>query len=75
VAELERRHLGKVQQPGGCDPAVAGDNLVVLVNQDLFVNRHSLENGSDLLDLFTRVGSSIARVRLQLRHGAIGDDQ
>jgi hypothetical protein len=39
--------LEKVQQPGGCDPAVAGDNLVVLVNQDRVCETEFLDSGSD----------------------------
>jgi len=59
VAELQRRHFRKTQQLGCRDSAVAGNNLVALVNQDRVCEAEFLDSGGDLLELFAGMGTCV----------------
>ena len=73
VHNLDCWDLCKFQQLGGLDPSVAGDYLVVLVDQDRICKTKFLDSRADLSDLFARMGPSVPRIRFQETFGYLPD--
>ena len=62
MLEPDCRHSRKAEQFRRFDATVAGDDAVVLVNQDRIVEPERLDAGGDLGDLLRAVGARVARV-------------
>jgi hypothetical protein len=63
MLEPKGRHRGKTEQLRGLDPAVAGDDAVILVDEDGVVEAEGLDAGGDLL---RRMRSCVAAVGLEI---------
>jgi hypothetical protein len=54
-----------IQQLRRLNAPMSGDNLVIVIDQNGIVKAETLDTPRDLLDLFGRVGTGIARIRPQ----------
>ena len=64
-AQHDHRHLGQAELPRRGEPAVAGDDVAVLADQDRVGEAERADAAGDLGDLRVAVGAGIARVRHQ----------
>ena len=73
AGKLDHRHRVKPELPGREQPAMAGDDAVLAVDQDRVGPAERLDGGGDLRDLGGGVGAGIAGVGDQLIQGAVLD--
>jgi hypothetical protein len=73
MLEPNGRHGGKIEQLRGLDPAVAGDDSVVLVDQNWIVEAEGLNARRDLGDLLWRMRSCVTAVGLEIARRTMFD--
>ena len=73
MREADGWHLGHAEQLCCLDAAVAGDDDVVLVDEDGVVEAERRDAVGDLADLPARMRARVARVGLQIGEGTDDD--
>src|SRR6516164_1080651 len=73
MIEAHRRHLLPAELARGKQPAVAGYDISVVINQDRNIEAKGLDAVSDLPDLLLAVTARIGRIRLELVDPSIDD--
>jgi hypothetical protein len=75
VIETEGRHLTPAELASGQQPAVAGDELIVAIDQDWDIEAEGLDAAGDLPDLLLAVQPRVGGVRFELAYQAIDNCQ
>ena len=65
MIETDGRNLEPAQAPAGEQPAVAGDDVQIGVDEDRHVEAEGLDARGDLTDLFGAVLARVAGIGLQ----------
>ena len=65
VADAKRRHFGKAELKGGGDAAVAGHDLVRLVDEHRVGEAEARNRAGDRRDLLLGMGAGVARIGLE----------
>ena len=73
MRQHDRRHLGQADRLRRQQPAVAGDDPALGIDQDRVGEAELADRGGDLLELPLRVGAGVARVGNEAADRPVGD--